>query len=298
MRFKRNKANKYFVVDLSYEDLIKAEVLARGLGRADAAKYRDAWITAAQEGLEPDEWEVEYERNFDITLGKRVYNRFNPGDHVRKLLYNPYRPLLRGWDFGYHRPAVVFAQVDPTPRLPRLYVLAELMGYDVEIFDFIPAVKKKTKQLFPQCTEFEDFCDPSGTRVSDTSSKSSIDVLIENGIDAAYRRSGIPEGILTIRDLMRDNQFFIDESCAILRAGFLGGYAYPPAKENQPEDERPRKDGYYEHLMDALRYLVVMTFSLFKTEAPPATKKPDPVLAGMGIDVFSRDRKGHWYLGD
>jgi hypothetical protein len=102
-----------------------------------------------------------------------------------------------------------------------------------------------------------DFCDPRGSDESDKG-KSSVQVLNELNIWPAYRRTWIEEGIKAIKECMdtvdqetKEPNFIIHPRCKNLIEGFKGGYA------REPGEDKPRKDDYYDHEMDALRYLVI-----------------------------------------
>ena len=51
-------------------------------------------------------------------------------------------------------------------------------------------------------------------------------------------------------------KFRIDQKCKTLIDGFLGGYV-----RKDGDDETPEKDGFYEHLFDALRYGLIVLFN-------------------------------------
>ncbi len=289
-----NPNNGFFVIDVGIEELIKGECIQKRLTGKAAVKYHREFIEQAKEGLDEQGWQQEYCRNFYVVKGKKVYPRYSDAGMSRNLLYNEYRPLLCSWDFGYHWPAVLFAQYNDEDRI--LYVLGEFMGHDIEIFDFIPQVKEYIEEHWPNIVEFEHFCDPAGSQVNDKSMKSSIDVLCDNSIFPAYCRSSINEGIDIVRDLMKDKGFYIDKNCRILRRGLIGGIVYQETKEGTPESELPKKDGFYEHLHDCLRYMMVNKLTLFKT--PPPKKKEE----SFKIPLFHQSEdtnqgKDHWAYG-
>lgn len=190
-------------------------------------------------------------------VGTPVYSpQFQPRFHVGVYKYNPDRPLLRGWDFGFTHPACVFAQQDSDGRI---FVLGELLGRNVSIRDFAEQVMAYTNQRFPDAIESMDYCDPAGNQRSDKGDgESTIQILTQIlGHPIHNRRTRIIEGVDMIRDLLGKQSagyFFMnfDRSCEVLIEGFLGGYHYDEKKEDVIV-----KDGYYEHLMDALRYLII-----------------------------------------
>jgi hypothetical protein len=68
-----------------------------------------------------------------------------------------------------------------------------------------------------------------------------------------------PDGFIRLR---------IDKSCELLIDGFLGGYV-------RDDDDEPVKDNYYDHSMDALRYVVTILFDIRTGDA----LKPSRVYA-------------------
>lgn len=203
-----------------------------------------------------------------MTTGEPVYNgfaEFNTAGkpwHCRKLRWQrPYGPVYRCWDFGWHRPAVVWFQVTPDQGI-RVY--RELMGHQEYIHEFAPRVIAESNQYFPGA-EFVDVCDVAGLQKNDKSRQSTIQILeADFKIKMLYRFSIIKEGIDLIQKKLTtvvgtDPAFQIDpEGCPILVAGFMGGYAREKALDGRGMvNSEPIKDGYYEHTHDALRYGVI-----------------------------------------
>jgi hypothetical protein len=55
----------------------------------------------------------------------------------------------------------------------------------------------------------------------------------------------------------------VDKSCRILIDGLLGGYHYPersPGQANNDNFEVPFRDGYYEHVCNAVEYVAINVF--------------------------------------
>jgi len=88
----------------------------------------------------------------------------------------------------------------------------------------------------------------------------------------------------------------IDPWCELIIRAFNGGYTFARATKANPHPNKPFKDGVYEHLMDALRYLV-NGFIDIKTEdngvedepIEAGVVKPDPVVQGWR---YNQDRDG------
>lgn len=218
---------------------------------ADPNKRSEEWKKRAQEGITPQKWQSEYELNFDITLGERVYPQFTRDQHIKKLIYNKKYPIIRGWDFGFHRPVVIFSQLGRN-----WYVLKEIIGHDVLIHDFCDYALEKTKEWFPDVVDFEDYCDLAGTQVSDKSEQTSIQVLVSKGVYPMYQKLGVRTGVTYIQWMLAKERMVVDESCEVLIQGFLGGYVYPKKREGLPEAEIPYKDGFYDNAQDGLRMSV------------------------------------------
>lgn len=298
LRMRRNPNNGYLVIDIPYDEMLREEVSARGLVGSEAKQYIKDWETRAYQDVgSEDGWQVEYKRNFDITLGKRVYPEFTVQRHIRKIIYNPYLPLLRGWDFGYHRPAITWAQIDDKNGLPKFYGLHEFLGEDMLIFDLIPYVQKRTHELFPDVVEFEDYVDPAGSMINDKSMKSSVDVMLDAGLRPVFRRTPVLQGIDIMRDLQRSGRFILNETCEITKHAMLGGYAYPEAKEGKPQDENPFKDGYYDNICDSWRYIVINKLDLFNSPAPTKERPPfiSPILNNRAVSAYAPGGEDRWY---
>ncbi len=78
--------------------------------------------------------------------------------------------------------------------------------------------------------------------------------------------------------------------CLILRAAFNGGLAYPNPTKLNPQPTDPAKDGYFEHLHEALRRVVIHLVPVAQPWVPPVAKpvrrdrrlvQPDSVQDGV-----------------
>lgn len=204
----------------------------------------------------PQEWQERYLRGKwgIVPKGTRVISKFAPRVHLGNFIYNPHLPLLRGWDFGYRHPACIFAQETDWGRL---LFLKEMLGTEIQINDFADRVIRKTNEWFPDINRVEDFCDIAGIHRSDKSSITSVGVLRQKGIDPTYKKTVSLDGDLMIFNdkfgrLMGDlPEIGVDEKgCPIFTDGLAGGYY-------RNEKGEPTGDDYFEHLMDAARYIIV-----------------------------------------
>jgi hypothetical protein len=185
--------------------------------------------------------------------GEPVYPQFKRALHVRPALaFDPYSPLLRFWDFGYRGPACLWAQQDIEGRL---LILREECVRNIEIGPFAQRILGITKAEFPGVRRVVDYGDPAARQKKDTGS--TLAVLNEYGITLHFIQSWVDDGLRAVRKLLQqllggEAALQIDERrCPTLIDGFLGGYKLDKS------GTAPFKDGWYEHVMDALRYGVV-----------------------------------------
>jgi hypothetical protein len=208
-----------------------------------------------------------------MTTGDPVYENFRELDdngkpwNCRATKFTArYGAVHRYWDFGYHRPAVVWAQVCPNLVWK---IHKEYMGHHVYIQDFAPKVINISTTMFRGAT-FIDFCDPAGHQINDKSKneKTTIKLLEEDfNIRMTCRFSMIKEGIDIVQKKLNtviegEPAFQINkEECPILVAGFQGGYARERVTDGRGmTNSDPIKDGFFEHPHDALRYGGVNVF--------------------------------------
>lgn len=194
--------------------------------------------------------------------GQGVFSsEFRMETHVGNLKAVKGVPGIGGWDFGRRRPAFVAAQ-----RLPNScmnYLLAEL-GHNENLQTFATRVLQMRTMRFPEITEWMEYVDPHGTQKKDTAEKSSIDVLQQDfKLKVRYRDTLVENGIeLMSKGLNtlingRPRNMFDRNGCRILIEGYMGGYVYNTPRAGHQEKPTPLKDGFYEHPMDANRYIEV-----------------------------------------
>lgn len=193
-----------------------------------------------------------------IVKGEPVYKKLiNPDLHLRKFERVPGMLLLRGWDFGFNHPACSFRLVD---ALGRKNCAFAMMGDKEELDIFALRVKRETERLFPDCY-VRDFGDPRGhdkTQNSrSTGPSTAFEILQDLGIFATGER-GVREYVEPgIKEIRRElstliqgvPELTIDPSNTLIRVAYAGG------KYVRDTDGRPKKDGYYEHIADADRYI-------------------------------------------
>lgn len=182
---------------------------------------------------------------------------FSTNVHVRsKLGYLDRYPLLRFWDFGFRHPSCLWFQIDHMGRLRGLW---EILGENLEARAFARHCKAVTNTKFPQAQHIVDFGDPAAKQKKDTGS--TLEVLNEEGIELVFMDGmTIEEGLRRIRFLLEqlvqgEPQILLSkEGMPLTIRMFQGGYY------KHKTTGRPVKDGFYDHIADALRYGVTNLF--------------------------------------
>ena len=225
----------------------------------------EAWKkkTMAELDISEQEWQQEMEINFDVEFGQPVFKPpFNEADHVTPLVWDPAVPLLRGWDFGFRHPAIVYAQINPTTQ--QFLILRSRTGWDTTLWGFAESVLRETDELAP-FAEVRDFCDPSGINKRDAG-PSSVDVLNSLGIypEALGKKVPVRDSIellqlgLEIRPDGRPGTL-LDPSCENLIRACNGGFvtAEDTTQKYAGADSRKVKfkGGDTTHEVDGWRYL-------------------------------------------
>jgi phage terminase large subunit len=215
----------------------------------------DGYIEQISVGLTPEEVDRLVNGMWGtIIKGEPVYaNILNPDFHLRKMESYPGQTILRGWDFGFNHPAVSFRKVDESGRMN---IAHEFMGEKIDLPEFVPQVINRTTKLFGPDVQLIDFGDPRGHDKSQSTKYSCFDTLKEFGINATGdrgSRSYVEEGIKQVKkefSLLIEGipKLTIDPSCSLIRAAYFGKYV-------RNDDGTPKKDGYYEHICDADRYI-------------------------------------------
>ena len=189
-------------------------------------------------------------------VGDPVYPQFSNQLHmVDNIAFDDSLPLLRFWDFGYHRPACLFVQMDEDYRLR---IIAEILGHDEEAKPFIERVKAFTARNFFNIFGFLDFGDPAAVQRKDTGS--TLSILNEAGVNLIFITSTIEEGVRRIRFLLERIVKGVPaitisrKNCPLTARMLQGGYRIAL-------NGRPLKDGTYDHLADAFRYGVINLFT-------------------------------------
>lgn len=274
---------------------------------ADEEKRDPAW--EARERAQTDEagWRREYKLDWSAPGSRPFYPEFvarkDKFIHKATQLLR-HVPVLRGWDFGYHNPACIWAQ--RAPKTARFWVLRELYVKDMDVWNFRDLVRYLSGDLtfdelismqrikaigwlnqcetlgypphpwFASDTWYQDYAGHEATKVSGTvegesKERTDAEVLQSGGVNIIPHFTTHKASETIIRGLMLDRMdgwpgLLIDPACPIMLRGLDGGIQYPGITRGNPNPSEPLKDGYYDHLHDCLRYIVVNAVSVGEAE--------------------------------
>lgn len=225
-----------------------------------------AWRDREKPNYEEDVWEREYELNPDAVEGSKVFMTFTKTMIKERLGLIPSIPIIRSWDFGAAS-ACTLAQYNPHLKIKMYKVFREMYQEFSDADRFVKLVNAETVSFIPRSfsSYIVDVCDPyQGSQKVWLTGGNSTMFEVEDRMKKLCKkiirfktlpRHDIEFRVNISRAVMRQG-FEIDESCYILNKGFRGGYIMKPGTS------KPKKDGYYEHLMDAMMYGQTLIFNI------------------------------------
>lgn len=244
---------------------------------------------------DPNQWAQEMEINWWMAAGTRVYPEFSETLHAPELEYfNTRKVIYRAWDFGWHAPACLIAQIDEKDRL---IVMKEIVGRQQTTREFAEEVIWKCAKWFHgqdsqlmRTAGYEDFCDPAGQKQSANASERSevrdVEVLNKLKIHPSWeygwsRKDGrsLVHQLLALREDNTPSIYVNASGCPILLQGFLGKYVYPTRKGGTAHDEPDENAHPHADIHAALRYLATGLYSalgLRRGKQPPPLQPPPP----------------------
>lgn len=218
----------------------------------------------------------------------------------------PDEPIIRGWDFGRFAACVWFQY---SPSSDRVWILRELMteglgadsfrdlvmylsgqiekaSLDHKAISWVQRLQRDSRYPPPPWFEatgsplrFVDFSGHEATQermevATRTREKSSAQILAAAGIHLIHPFVEIAARENVMRRLLKRREdgypgIIFSPWCPLLGLGMRGGIAYPEATKSSPEPDKPHKDGFYEHLHDAIGYGLVNVVPA----APPKNPK-------------------------
>lgn len=264
----------------------------------NAHNLRPGYVEDLQRELisSPSRYQRFFEGRFTQPItGKALFKKYFRYDtHVIENLHPiPGHPLWVGFDFGYVHPAVVVCQEDPETL--QVKVLWEYMGNETMLEEFVQDVKRRIASRF-KGFETIFFVDPHGRARNEHTGKSSIGILRDMGIHPFFKDTDVTVGLSILATMMytyahevvpAQPMLMLNSTCVELIDGFTFGYTQDPRKHTDGSDDElsPYKDGYYEHLMDALRYVIVCNRHTGKSRKPSGRRSgPKGLWTNEGVE--------------
>jgi hypothetical protein len=256
---------------------------------------------------------------------------------VRKITALAPRPIVIGLDFGFRHPALVVGQTNEKATrlyllrewMPRnigagafLEVAEWLLGEMAEeqlgteaqrhVLDLRDDHEKGKGPFVPwfrRPPRVIRHTGPEALRTSQEVTNESqerriVDIWANRGFPLILQAQSVKAGELVVRHLLRpappkaDPFLIVDRSCKLIIEAMNGGYTFKRPTRDNPAPDQPAKDGYYEHVMDALRYLAAGCINPLKVDegidekAPEMKSDPDRPVSARGRKdpgIYSRD---------
>jgi PBSX family phage terminase large subunit len=195
-------------------------------------------LDKAKETLPMERFMQEYMASFQKTQGL-VYKEFSREEHLYDELPPGDYKKLGGVDFGFQNPTGI---LDIRFRKDKFYVEGEFYKRErteEQIADLVKAYN--FEEVYP-----------------DPENPSAIEVLRSKNInvrEVIKGKDSVKSGINKVRELFITGRLMINKQCVNLISE-LEMYSYDDEKGDRNEDEKPIKAN--DHLLDALRYVVMM----------------------------------------
>ena len=250
-------------------------------------EHDETWYKAATAGMEDQEIQAKFELSFSHYAGDRVWPKFERRTHIvedTKVILN--RPMLLGWDFGFHFPAVNIWQYN---SLDQYVGHREVNAFDIDFIEFIEIVKETSHALYnPRHNAEIHFVDPAGFhRYSSRSASgacSDVDEIRRQfGRNTQIRPGAMQSGsrgnegprlkaMRRVMKLRKDGRpgLVVNERMETFIEGALGGYCYP-----EKGGEEPLKNEFG-HSHEAAQYMVSGHQKLIGLDKPSTQQRSRP----------------------
>ena len=237
-------------------------------------------------------------------MGEPVYKgAFVRQIHIAHAEFDNNLPLEMALDFGKHHPCVVFRQVSP---LGQIRFLGGLLGQNLYLDDFLDLVTQYRGEWFPDLKELRECCDPAGATDTSHGTAGAVDILRKRGMRPRYvKDSNSPAVRLAAIERMaaqmkqrasdRQEKFVVSNSDRWLTIstngtqidnwlgdGYEAGYVWDEhmISVGNKQVRKPKKDGWYEHGMNAAEYLDINFGGAAPKKKVKQTRTFDPVPVG------------------
>lgn len=166
--------------------------------------------------------------------------------------------MWRGWDFGYNFPALVVLQDDPDRG--QIRVLHSILEQEMSTWQMMETWLPRLNELYPGAN-WRDACDRQGNVKQSSTGWSDIDVMNSFGVYPVHNYSLVEYGLSIIDKQLNklayrgEPSLLFDARCKDLVDSISMGYCVK--RDNTTGQLVINKDGIYDHIMDAFRYVIV-----------------------------------------
>lgn len=239
--------------------------------KSPETEYGREWIKNARIGKPPDTWQREYEIRYDTFQGRKVIANWDDDTFCKRVEYDCRVGIRIGIDFGAKFAYAVIGQYVPVPGYNafQLRFLSEIVLKNSTTWQLAKLLKEHIKLRYPQAYETNDIVvnpDPAGHQPKPTTSDSSLNteikILEANGFRCETKKLSIRESTEVVKGLfatlLPDGRpmVVVNRDCEYLQAVLGFGWHYPKDVRPGTAEDKPEKDGVYEHGGDGVRYLV------------------------------------------
>lgn len=297
-------------------------------------EHTEEWALEERKKYSSRDWRREFELDWSSPSGEAFYPEFSEVGkdrfikRVERLIKGP---VFRAYDFGSRRPACVWFQY--SPKADRLWLYREFMPHDLQAHEFRDAVRVLSGELeyeaapersrrwvdiyaakpsgahcpppwFPPGTKFVDISGKEalqGTSATPTHEEGVVlNIFREGGIYLQLWNGLVAGRHQILRRLMRvygdgEPGLWVDPQCEESIELMDGALSYPKATEAVPIPVKPRDDGHFINLADAITYGAAAVVPEDKPKAPSVDR-----IIGYNEErqaIMSKEEDDHipWY---
>lgn len=219
-----------------------------------------------------DKWDREMEMRRDTFAGRPVIDNWDRDIFVprKPIKYDPGYPLFLAIDFGAQVCGCIFGQYVPLQdyNAHQFRILSEVIQQNSDTYRLGDAIVAKLTTQFSSAWgsgNFRTHCDPAGNQrsasTSDRSRQTDIQILRSKGLRPQSKKFGIVESTEFVKAIFNtqyasgDPAIIIDGSCDYIIRVCGGGWHYPES-DGGIHDDKPEKDGIFDHGGDMIRILL------------------------------------------
>jgi hypothetical protein len=200
--------------------------------------------------------------------GSPVYPQFEEETHVGVYKYDPTLPVVTGWDFGFHHPAVVFNQLHICEfGTNHFWTISEIAdAFSLTVYDLYKShYQPHIAARYGNASLILHAGDRAGFRSSSSNKDRRGDMKIlrdEYHMPFMFRWLDLIPSLQYMRALLKPKKpcpcgqelIGIDaENCPVLIGALQGGYKYTKSRDGKLS-EKPMEDRYFADIACAWRY--------------------------------------------